>query len=186
MTGLGIRAVIGECVRGKKLMRAYFEYSDESFYLFPLLMGDGWFLSADENEFILNGYSVRRIADIDEAEIVDGLEFEILQREGVAGQLTVPLVDITRPESIFRSLAALRVNVIVDDEDCEDPAAAYTIGRIEKVCKSCVYIRHFDAEGVWEAEPRRIQYGDFTSITFGSRYVEYFSRYIGEPPVKEE
>lgn len=186
MTNLGIRAVIAECIREKSLMRAYFAYSDESFYLFPLMLGDSWFLAAEENEFILNGYTVRRIADIDEAEVYDGKSLEILRLEGVTGQLAMPLVDMTRLETVFRSLAAMRVNVIVENEESGDEYDAFIIGRIEKVAKSCVYIRHFDAEGVWETKPRRIAYGDFTSITFGSRYVEVFSRYIGEPPEASE
>jgi hypothetical protein len=39
-------------------------------------------------------------------------------------------------------------------------------------------MRGFDADGIWDEEPTEILFSNVTSVTFGSRYVEVFSKYV--------
>ena len=61
----------------------------------------------------------------------------------------------------------------IDDEEC-----IFAIGRISKVTKTKVYFQHFDADGIWEEELWEIPFTEITSVSFGTRYVETFSKYI--------
>ena len=47
-----------------------------------------------------------------------------------------------------------------------------------KVLKNKVLFRHFDADGIWQDEPYEILFSQITTVTFGSRYVEVFSKYV--------
>jgi len=38
--------------------------------------------------------------------------------------------------------------------------------------------KYFDADGIWSEEPVKIGYNIVTSITFNSRYVDVFSKYV--------
>lgn len=55
------------------------------------------------------------------------------------------------------------------------------IGKIGKIHKSFAYVWNFDADGVWDESPVKVTYSEITDIIFGSRYVETFSKYVGEP-----
>lgn len=76
----------------------------------------------------------------------------------------------------------MNINVIVEKESLNEDECEFTIGKIDRVLKKCVYIYHFDADGVWDDEPYRIPYTEITSVSFGTRYVETFSKYLSESP----
>ena len=73
---------------------------------------------------------------------------------------------------------ASNVNIIVEKESLDQIDDEFVIGRIEEVFKHCAYVRHFDADGVWQEEPYRIPYNEITSLTFNSRYIEFYSKYV--------
>ena len=73
---------------------------------------------------------------------------------------------------IFRSLKDMNRYVMIETED------VIYVGAIMGIRKQSVTVNHFDADGVWQDEPARIRFKDIQSVTFGSRYVDVFSRYI--------
>jgi len=145
-----------------------------------LLANDKLFLSAEENDFLINGYQIRRFHDMEKVEIKDDLCYEILLKENIINSIITPKIDITNLETVFQSIKALDVNIIIEREILNKEECIFIIGRIEKICKKFVYVRHFDADGIWEDKPYKIPYRDITSLTFNSRYVEVFSKYVND------
>ena len=182
MTKAEIRKIVDMAMKERRLCRIYCRYDPNYWYYFPLLVSEKLFLGADEDDFILNGYTIRRFRDVKVAEIKDDLCIKILAEEGITGSVVVPAVDVTSWETVFRSLQKTDKNIIVENESLDAGECEFTIGRIEKVFKHHVYIRHFDAEGIWMDEPTKIPYTAITSVTFASRYVDVFSKYLDELP----
>jgi len=179
-----IKEIVNKCLKEKRLCRAYFNYHREYWYLVPLMVNDKLFLSAEEDDFIIDGYSIRRFRDMKKAEIKNDLCCDILLKENIITSIITPNIDISNWETIFRSLNALDVNIIVEKESL-DEKCQFVIGRIEKIFKHFSYVRHFDADGIWQDEPYKIPYNEITSITFNSRYAEFFSKYVnGSYPKK--
>jgi hypothetical protein len=139
------------------------------------------FLGAAEDDFILDGYAVRRFRDITKAEIKNDICLDINIKEGVVDKIVVPDVDITSWETIFISLQKIGRNIIVEDESLDDDSQ-FAIGRIEAVYKNFIYLRHFDGDGIWQDAPYKIPYKTITSVSFGTRYVDIFSKYLGNLP----
>ena len=87
-------------------------------------------------------------------------------------------MDLSDWYSVFLSLQKMGKNIIVEKESLDDDEWEFAIGRIEKVLKNKVLFRHFDADGIWQDEPYEILFSQITTVTFGSRYVEVFSKYV--------
>ena len=49
-----------------------------------------------------------------------------------------------------------------------------------------LYVRGFDTNGNWEEKPTRIAFSELVSISFGTRYVEVFSKYLPPCPVEHD
>lgn len=151
-----------------------FEYSDNPVYGFPAAVGEQLFLLAEEDDFILDGFTVRRLRDIYEFKSKKGMYQQISEAEGLT-RFEAPAVDISDWRSVFLSLEKLGKNIIVENE-YED--GFFRLGRIEEVAEDHMLLRHYDADGIWQEEPARIEYREVTSVTFGSRYAEVFSKYV--------
>lgn len=67
----------------------------------------------------------------------------------------------------------------LNENECE-----LIIGRIERVFKKFAFVYHFDADGIWQDEPFKIPYTGITSVSFGTRYVDVFSKYLDRLPLK--
>ncbi|HEX3048515.1 MAG TPA: hypothetical protein VHY08_27445, partial [Bacillota bacterium] len=108
---------------------------------------------------------------------------EILKQEGLLSRLNVPLIDISDWKRVFESLQRLNQNIIVEKQTINDQDSEFVIGRIVEIYKNFAYVWNFDADGTWEDSPIRVPYSEITNVTFASRYVEIFSKYISEPPL---
>lgn len=155
-----------------------FKYNHHYSYHFPLETSDKLFLSAEEDDFILNGFSVRRFCDVKKAEIKDDKFAEIIKNEGVSDNIKVPEIDITDWYNTFLSLSKLNINIIIENESLNDAECEFAIGKIVRVLKTKVVFKGFDADGVWQEDYYEIPYSKVTSVTFASRYVDVFSKYV--------
>lgn len=169
-----LRDGLNKCSEPRTLCGVEFEYSDHPVYGFPAAVGEQLFLLAEEDDFILDGFTIRRLRDIYEFKSKKGMYQQISEAEGLT-RFEAPAVDISDWRSVFTSLRKLGKNVIVENE-YED--GFFRIGRIEEVAEDHVLLRHYDADGIWQEQPVRIEYREVTSVTFGSRYVEIFSKYV--------
>ncbi len=173
-----INELINMAVKSEELCRIFFKYDTDYSYLFPLMTSEKLFLSANEDYFIIDGFTVRRFCDVKKVEIKNDKCVEIIKCEGVLDNIKVPEIDITDWYSVFLSLSKLNINIIVEKENLNDGECEFAIGKVVKVLKTKVIFNHFDADGIWQEDCYEIPYSQITSITFSSRYVDIFSKYV--------
>ena len=149
--------------------------------VFPLIVGERLFLSAEEEDFILDGYSVRRIKDIVSVRIANHKYQEMYVEEGLIDQLNTPEINILDWKSVLISLQTIGDNIIIERESDNEDDQYFAIGKIEKVLSKKVLFKAFDAEGIWEDELWEIPFSEITSVSFGKRYITVFSKYL--PPI---
>lgn len=173
-----IKTLIRTAAEKKKLCRVNFDYDENTYSAFPLVANDKLFLCVNENDFVLDGYSIRRFKDVKKAEYEDGKYFSILENEGLTNKFDVPNIDVSDWYSAFLSLQNLGKNIIVENEKAKENETEFVIGRIIKVTKTKVVMQHFDADGIWEEELYDMPFSKITSVSFGMRYIELFSKYL--------
>ncbi len=170
--------LVSSSVKTRDMCRVFFKYDVNYRYYFPVKVSEKLFLGAVEDDFLLDGFSIRRFSDVKKVELKDDKCVEIIKEEGILDNLVVPDVDLTDWYSAFKTLEKLGKNIIVERESLNDDECEFGIGHIEKVLKSKVLLKHFDADGVWQDELLEIPFSAITSVTFASRYVDVFSKYI--------
>jgi hypothetical protein len=178
MTKSEIKEIVNRSVNQRKLCRMFFRYEVYYRYYFPLISNDKLFLGTEEDDFILNGYSIRRYVDLTKVQIKEDKYCEILKSEGIIESIKTPDVDISNWETVFTSLQKMNKNIIVEKESLNEDECEFVIGKIDRVFKKFVYVYHFDADGIWQEEPFKIPYTEITTVSFGTRYVDIFSKYI--------
>lgn len=173
-----MRDIVRGAVEPKLMCRMFFKYDYNYRYYYPFKVSDRFFLGAEEDDFVIDGFSIRRFCDLTKVQVRDDKITEINRHEGLLNGVVAPYVDLTDWHSIFLSLQSLGKNIIVKKESLDEDEWEYAIGYIEKVLKNKVLFRHFDADGIWMEDPLEIPFSQITSVTFGSRYVEIFSKYV--------
>ena len=168
-----LRSELRSRMNPRTMTNIEFEYDDNAHYGFPVEVGEQLFLLAIDDDFILNGFTVRRLRDIYEIRNRNGMYQTIAEQEGLT-RFAPPKVDITDWRSVFSSLQELGKHIIIERE--YEPEF-FRIGVIETVAEDHVILRHYDADGIWQ-EPARISYRDITSVTFDDRYANTFSKYL--------
>lgn len=112
MTKQEIKVIVSNCITPRIICRIFFKYDKNYWYYFPLKANDKLFLGVAEDDFILNGYTIRRFRDITKAEIKNDICLDINIKEGIVDRIIVPDVDITSWETIFISLQKIGKNII--------------------------------------------------------------------------
>lgn len=166
--------IIGKAILEPAICRCFFADGSEHWYYYPNAVNDKFFLGQEEDDFLLDGYCIRKISQLKKVEIKDDKCNEINGLLGVTDGIRMPDVDITSWQTIFDSL--LRLDTYVEIEDAVNEQ--YAIGVIEKVFRDKLWFRQFDADGVWEEDCLEIRYSQITSVKWGTRYAEYWKRYF--------
>lgn len=178
MTKIQIKELMKQAIDPHKICRVYLKYNTYYLYYFPLIVGERLFLGAEEDDFMLDGYSIRRFKDVVRAEIKNDKCLEIDFAEGLLDDLVTPNVDITNWKTTLSSLQKIGKNIIIEQESYNGDESEFAIGKVVKVRKNKVFFKAFDADGVWIDELFEMRFSQITSVTFGSRYVEVFSKYL--------
>ena len=178
MKKLEIIELINMAVKSKEMCRIFFKYNYYYSYHFPLITSEKLFLSANEDDFIIDGFTVRRFCDVKNIEIKNDKCVEIIKYEGVLDDIKVPEIDVKDWYNTFLSLSKLNINIIIEKESLNDDECEFAIGKIVKVLKTKVIFKGFDADGVWQEDYYEIPYSQITSVTFACRYVDVFSKYV--------
>jgi len=184
MTKKKIKELIAEAARDLKVASVYRVSDGYYINLIPLKASDRLFLSIHDDDFIFNGFRISRFRDVEKVQIKSDKCDEIIRKEGLWEGFQAPEIDVKNWQTVFESLKEMGNNIIVkyEYETPEEKAYIFTIGKIKCVYKNCLYMYHFNADGTWDIEPYRIPYTEVTSVTFNSRYVDIFSKYIPEAP----
>ncbi|MCR6639704.1 MAG: hypothetical protein NVV82_12165 [Sporocytophaga sp.] len=144
-------------------------------------------LLQDTDDFQLDGYSIFPVSSIAEIQnsATDKHYDKIMHLEGLTDEVCHKhKIDLTSWISIFKSLRALKLNVIIENEDPSD--TTFDIGPITKVTKTAVYVRYFDSKGYLDNESTKIPFDLFTIVRFDERYVNTMSKYLRERKSKNK
>jgi hypothetical protein len=180
MTKNEITKVIASCITAPALLEVKYSYNQYVDFAFPLALSDKLFLAVCEDDFLLDGYTVRRLRDITEATKKEDGYFRIHRAEGTLSRLYRPPVDITDWKTVFTSLLSSGEILIVEQEDANPKRGDFLIGRLLRVGAQSAELRGFDGDGIWDDETTVVSFSEITSITFGSRYITTFAKYL--PP----
>ena len=183
MTKKKIMQLISEAASDLKVANVFMVYNENCYHLIPLKASDRLFLAINENDFIFDGFRISRFRDVKEVHIRDRIFDDIIRREGLLDDFTAPEINVENWQTVFENLKKLGKNIIVEYETPEGKDDTFSIGKIDKVYKNWLYLYVFDADGIWDEEPYRIQYTEVTSVTFESRYVSVFTKYISGAPI---
>lgn len=156
------------------ICRCYFTYDANYFYYYPNAVNDKFILGQEEDDFVLDGYCIRKISQLKKVEIKDDKCNEINKLFGITEQIVNPDIDISSWQSIFESLSQLDLYIQIENSFSEQ----FAIGIIEKVFKDRIYFKPFDADGVWDEDGLEIRYSQITSVQWGTRYAQYWKRYL--------
>lgn len=168
-----LRSGLRELIEPRTMCGIEYEYSDNVQYGFPLAVGEQLFLLAIDDDFLLNGFTVRRLRDIYELGDRKGIYQSIAEKEGLT-RFEAPDVDLSDWKSVFTSLQKLGKHIIVEREYERD---FFRLGIIEAIAEDHVLLQHYNADGIWQ-EPAWIDYREITSVTFDDRYANTFAKYV--------
>lgn len=164
-----LRALLNSCVFG----RCYFKYSFNYRYFYILDCTEKIFLGAEEDDFLLDGFHIRRISDMKKIVVRDDLCVKINKENKLRENIEKPNIDLSSWKKIFKSLKKLNCFIIIENEYL----GMFYIGSIEKAKKNSVVFHPFDADGIW-FDSVEIPYKKITTVIFGDRYSKGFEEYF--------
>lgn len=153
--------------------RCWFGYHDFYRYYYILDYSEKLFLGAVEDDFILDGFEINRLSDIDRLESKDDGCIKINRRLCLLDDIEAPEIDLTSWRTVFESLAKTDLYVIIQNRYID----SYHIGKIREVRKNSVVFKHFDAFGVWQHKVK-IPFSEITSVRFADRYSTNWKMYL--------
>ena len=166
--------LIQKAIQETVICRCYFVYDQNYFYYYPNAVNEKFFLGQEEDDFLLDGYCIRKISQLKKIEVKDDKCQKINMLFGITDQVVDPGIDISSWQSIFESLSKLDTYIQIEDAFGE----LFAIGIIQKVLKDKLYFKHFDADGIWDEADLEIRYSQITSVCWGTRYAQYWKRYM--------
>ena len=167
-------ALIQSAINELAICRCYFVYDDNYFYYYSIMVNDKFLLGVNENDFSLNGYSIRKMSHLNKVEIKDDKCHEINKMFGIVDQIINPNIDISSWQSIFQSLINYDGYIIVQDEFHQK----FFIGKLIKVFKNKFDFLCLDADGNWYDYITSFRYTQITSISWNTRYDIFWKKYM--------
>jgi hypothetical protein len=82
--------------------------------LFPIAISNDLFISVVDRDFILDGYTIRRISDISDIHDIRQTYLKLHALKGNLKKLSVPPLDVTDFKSLFLSLIRSKKYVIIE------------------------------------------------------------------------
>lgn len=154
-----------------------FDYNDDCCYYYILEYSDKLLLAIEEDDFILNGFMVRKLSDLQKLEIKDNVCAQINRKNRLLDNVLKPEINLDSWKSVLESLALSEQFLIIENEKNGDDF--FYIGRIKEIRKSDVLFSYFDADGIWCGDVE-IPYSKITGITFGDRYSKTWQQYFSD------
>ena len=79
--------IIQSAIETPKLCRCYFTYDENYYYYYPNAVNEKFLLGQEENDFLLDGYCIRKISQLKKVEIKNDLCNAINQQIGLHQQI---------------------------------------------------------------------------------------------------
>lgn len=154
------------------LHQYFFTYDLECIF-YPLAVNDKFILGQKENDFVLDGYHIRKLSQLRKIKALPKKYNELCEAVGLPSKLKAPDIDISSWQSIFEGLQKLDTFVIVTNDLHEN----FAIGTIQKATKSKLLFNAFDPDGCWYEEPLEIPYSSITAVRWNTRYDLVWKQY---------
>ena len=158
-----------------QLCRCHFNYDPNYWYYYIFDVSDKLLFGAEEDDFTLDGFEIRKISDLKKVEINDALCVKMNEEAQILKDLQVPKIDITSWKSALQSLKDMNAFIAVENENAED----YYLGYVTEIKKACILFNHVDADGEWY-ENIEIPYSEITSVSIEKRYTSRWRQYLTE------
>jgi hypothetical protein len=133
------------------------------------------------DDFELKGYNILPIKDFTEIRFNNNDKYydKIMSLENEKKNIgNKTKLDLTDWKTIFKSLRKNKRNIAVY---CENPEFdTFTIGPIKRIMDKSVFIQYFNATGILDEKPTKIELKNITKILFDDRYIDVFSKYLRE------
>lgn len=107
--------LIQKAIQETVICRCYFVYDQNYFYYYPNAVNEKFFLGQEEDDFLLDGYCIRKISQLKKVEVKDDKCQEINELFGITDQVADPGIDISSWQSIFESLSKLDTYIQIED-----------------------------------------------------------------------
>ena len=160
------------------MCRCYFKYDINYFYFYIFDVSNKLFLGLEEDDFITDGFQIRKLSDIKKIELKDDACVDINRQNKLLEGVKSPNVNINSWHDVFMSLKELDKIIIVENEDINPNESEFAIGKIISVKASKVHMKVFDAKGNWLDGYLEIPFRFITSVTFDARYCNYWEKYL--------
>ncbi len=167
-------AILDKCKSGTSIARVYLKYDSNYFYYYPNDVNEHFLLAQEENDFLLDGFHIRKISHITKVEMKDDLCQKINIWNGITKQVYNPHIDLSSWQSIFMSLRDFSGFLIIEDNINEQ----FAIGKIIKVNKRNLIFRQFGADGIWQEGTLTIPYSSITHVAWDTRYSNNWFDYL--------
>lgn len=162
-----------------QLCRCYFKYDPNYWYFYILDHSDKLLLGVEEDDFMLDGFQIRKVSDLNKIEIKDDLCTKINEEKNLLVNVIKPDVDISSWKAAFESLKALNIFIIIENENSNEKSNFFYMGYIKKIKKHCVEFSPVGADGEWY-DSIEIPYSQITSVTFNDRYSTTWQKYLSK------
>ncbi|MDE6868640.1 MAG: hypothetical protein K2J83_05840 [Clostridia bacterium] len=162
-----------------QLCRCYFKYDPNYWYFFILDHSDKLLFGVEEDDFMLDGFQIRKISDLKKIEIKNDICMKIIEEENLLSNVSKPPVDLSSWKSVFASLNALNVYIIIENENTVEDEGFFYLGYVTAIKDCCVIISSVDANGEW-FDDIKIPYSKITSVTFNDRYSKTWQKYLSK------
>lgn len=157
------------------LLRAEFQYSGNYVYLYPRQHSGTLMLGMIEDDFLLDGFTIRHLRDFEKLDICPERTQQICRAEGLTQRLTTPDISLESWQVVFAALQARGELISVAQETLDD--LFFDIGTVESVHSDHLVLHRVDGDGVWQT-PEVIHYDRVTAVELGSRYLRVFKKYL--------
>ena len=170
-----------KCIDTQEVVKIYRDVTDGESDLYGYIVdkSDDFLVIHNENEFLLDGYTIIRKDQFDYIRCDEYDETIRIINEGEGLNKKVGLkkpLKLNSWKSIFKQLKKNDYHVTVECEYMKNPT--FTIGPIIKVGDRSVEITYFDATGKLDKKPTKIKYKDISQVRFATRYTKVFKKYV--------
>ena len=171
--------ILSNSIGTYNLCRCFFNYDPNYWYFYIFDVSDNLVLGIEEDDFILDGFQIRKISDLKKVEIKDDICPKINEENRLLDGVKKPEIDLSSWKSVFESLKPLNTLVIVENEKTDIGNDFFYLGYITEIKKSYIVFSSVDADGVRD-DNIRISYSEITSVTFNDRYSRTWQKYLSE------
>lgn len=164
-------AILDNGMEKRKSLNVFFCHDRFYYNIVPLVRSEKAAIAARDIDFMLDGFLIFPLSCVYEIDGKGKKYNEIMRSENICKNLEVPDIDIASMKKICRYFKKSGEYISVETD------TEYYIGKIADVSKEHIFFDWFDAQGIWH-ETVKIKISHIRLITYKSRYIEIFSKYV--------